>query len=80
MPPTVQQLPASSKVFYERVPVRVYVVLGKTVAQPPQPQALVNAMFAKKTATRVYYMECWQKDSLVAGTGYDDFWYIGVYS
>ena len=82
VPPTVQQLPvpATAKVFYELTPVRVIVSFGKTISQPPQPTAIMQKMFAAKTATRVYYMEIWEHDVLIAGTGYIDFYYIGVYS
>ncbi len=66
------------KAFVHRVGVKVWVIFGAG-ANPPQPQTIVEQMIANHTARAVYYMEIWEKDDTVLGTGYKNFAYIGVY-
>lgn len=76
----IDQAPSGTSVFAHRVGVQIYVVFGIGFSQPPQPTAVAQAMLSQGAARAVYYMEIWEQDSTVLGTGWLSFWYIGVYS
>lgn len=47
--------------------------------QPPQPQDIVNQLFAQG-AHQVFYMEIWQVNYQVNGAGWVDFDYITLFN
>jgi hypothetical protein len=76
----VGQAAAGTTVQAERTGVRVYAAFGVSLGNPPSPQSVVNALIAKGVAHQVYYMEAYEQDHVILGTGYRDYAYLAVYS
>jgi hypothetical protein len=74
------QGPPSQKAYADRIGIGVWVVVGLTLGDPPQPEQVAEEMISAGIATGVYEMEIWEQDQTILGTGAINFWYITIYA
>lgn len=59
---------------------RVFAAFGVNFGNIPSGNDVVQSLLSSGTASHVVYVEIWEGDHTVLGTGWNDYWVISVYA